>query len=164
MSDPIQVSFITVNASEHEKLQMCDILGKVPLAELVEILESQWAKEKQWGKVSNSLYQKKLSNGVILQFTVNQETGDVEIGRTISELVENPSNVQQILQQKVKEIADEYNHEVYCVLVETIAKALNNKANSVGLGSPTQPPKITPIDEGYIIDMEMDIVTLQEAI
>jgi len=81
MSQPHQIAIVSVNMSQTETIQLGDIFGRVPVEEMVEVLNSEWATQRGWQTVQSGVtYQRQIAEDINLEVRIGEQ-GQVTVQR-----------------------------------------------------------------------------------
>lgn len=134
MSEPCQIAIVQVNAIQEETLQLDEVIGRVPTAEIVEVLNSDWAKENGWqALIEGKSYLRQLAGNVGMEFQIETD-GDVKLKRQISEMMRSDLSVEgkKRLQRMLDEVQSEYNLAFNEVIGKALILALPRQAAELG--------------------------------
>lgn len=154
MSEEHRIVMVQVNAVEEETLRLADIMGHVPTREVVEVLDSQWARQKGWKtSIKGREYRLQLSEKVAMEFLI-EENGEVKLKRVAASKVEESQifSKKKVLESLLKKVKEQYNLAFNEVLGMAIAKTLSNRAKDIGY---VVDEKLH--EQDHVIDMELKI-------
>src|SRR5215467_7647871 len=87
MSSHHQVSLVQVNAYSEEVVELSKVLGRVPVQQIKEVLDSERARGVGWVRQRNgNVYSLNLKHKVVMEVSFD-EYGEITISRNVSALV-----------------------------------------------------------------------------
>lgn len=164
MSQSHQVRLIYVDAAQHDQIRLDELFGQVPQDELLEVLQSDWARQRGWQRQEGSeeSFVRRLSNGVAVTFQVGGD-GYVSVDWKASEQVreEEAAGMRQGLEHLVAASREEVNLLVHEVIGRALVLALPRVAREAGYEVISH--EETYDEENVAVDMEM-IVQIYETV
>lgn len=163
MSQHHQVVTVQVDAFEVEELRMADVMGRVPQAEIVEVLGSEWARREGWTVVQpGALYRRVIGDGVQMEFQVGDD-GEVTLRRSLSESVsadESGIEAARVLRRteltgRLLAARPAYNRVFNEVAARALALALPKQAERLGYVVVEQQTRVE--QEPHIIDVVLKL-------
>ena len=131
MSRAYQVATLRVEVSQTEEMSLTDVFGRVPTRELVEVLDSDWAKAQGWSPVQpGRLYSSRVADGVEMEIEVG-EAGQAHMRLRASATMQQTAEAGQARLREVlqhKEVRDAANLKCYQVVNKVYALAVPRRA------------------------------------
>jgi hypothetical protein len=136
MSQPHQIAIVPVSTALNEVIHLADVMGRVPVEEMVEVLNSQWAAARGWRRVAarQDTYQRTVNQDVTLEVRVGGE-GDVTIQRlsqTRQVASDQAARVGAEQQQQLQSAAEECDRAVNELIGQALMRALPVRARELG--------------------------------
>jgi hypothetical protein len=133
---PPTPDFVTVSSSpEREVSRLAELFGRVPVTEVLQVLDSEWAVERGWTAVSTgSHYQIALENGVAQNVVVHAD-GNVTLERSVPQVTVAYAAAGETQAQHsalLAAAAGPGNLAFYQVVARGIRYALPNRARQLG--------------------------------
>jgi len=124
---------LQVDAFAQEEIEVADVMGQPLTDEIIEVLESEWARKEGWVKDSTGKYTNKISEHVTIEFTLG-DGRSMRVRRIASDVVK--SNLARTrsheLEGELAEVRDRVNEKVHSVLGRAIALGLKHRAKEQG--------------------------------
>lgn len=126
---------VVVQTVQSETVHMADVLGHVPTAQFVSVLESEWAAQEQWQKQGDA-YVLPLTEDVTIELRVTGES--VVIERRVSAKVlgrleaETRARQQQLLESTAADYRLRVNRLTGRVMLEAVAETLKEQHRIAG--------------------------------
>jgi len=130
MSQPHEVAIVQVSSLQEETIRLADLLGRVPVPELVEVLDA----DPHWQAVqAGRVYRRQLRREIGMEVRIDA-SGEVLIRRRISESVTEGSEEAVRLRQEelLRQVEHEYKRVVNELVAHTLVRALPNRAREMG--------------------------------
>jgi len=134
MSQPHQIAIVPVSTALNEVIHLGDVMGRVPVAEIVETLNSEWAAAQGWQAAGQSAYRRVINPEVTLEVHVGGE-GDVTIQRlsqTSHVQADQTSAVRARQTQRLESAAEECDRAVNELIGQALMRALPARARELG--------------------------------
>ena len=158
MSQHHQVRMIHVDATQHDQIRLDELFGQIPQAELLEVLQSEWARREGWQcqEGSAETFVCRLSNGVAVTFQVGDD-GYIAVDWKASEQVreDQAAGKRQGLEHLVAASREEVNLRVHEVIGRAMVLALPRVAREAGYEVISH--EETYDEESVAVDMEMAV-------
>ena len=136
MSHHHQVAIVQLDAIEHERLTLDEVLGSVPVREIAEVLTSEWAIGVGWQPVGQSGqdFRRQLEPNLAINFHVDTEANEVTLERIATgHFAENRTiQGQETLKESLAAHRDEYNLAFHDVLGRALVAYLPRQAEKRG--------------------------------
>jgi hypothetical protein len=158
MSQHHQVAMVQVNAFQHETVQLAEVMGRVPVTEIVEVLESQWGRDNGWHSVGAGAYERVLVHGIAMRFEIDAE-GEVALKRRGSAYVEQSVGAARHaeLERLIAEVEPEYNLQFNHVLSRALLLALPRQAEELGFGIVDTTEEYEPNSVTYDLELKLQV-------
>jgi hypothetical protein len=134
MSKDYQIAIVPVVTQRQESIALADIFGRVPVDEFKEVLDSSWAAQRGFRRVTPARqYVRTLANGVTLEVLISESNG-IELRRTArTQIAATRSEAASIqLGHAIGASDAEYDLAVNELIVQTMLKAVPNRAREMG--------------------------------
>ena len=152
----VQVT-IDVFVEKNEVVYLGDIMNRVPVEEMLEVLNSAWAREHGWIKARyQEIYRLKLPMGITMEIRITAD-GEVQLRRSgkVTVVKGEESAAQQRLEQAIAQAKEQYNLEFHQVLAHTWLLCLPKAALEHDYTIVSQTDNIQ--EQAYIYDMELKL-------
>jgi F420-dependent methylenetetrahydromethanopterin dehydrogenase len=130
MSNNHVIAIVQVNAFVEEELVLDEIMGRVPTAEIIEVLESEWAKREGWQIIEKSkIYTRQFNEYVSMELQIGEGKETRLVKRAFDEVNETlEAKKEQELSRLIEETESAYNLAFNDVYGRALVQALKNHA------------------------------------
>ncbi len=138
MSKPQQVIMVQIDASQHEEVMLRDIFGRVPVAELAEVLADagtwQAPGDAPWQSVGPGRFRRAITAEVAMEIHIDGDQARVSRHSTAQVDQVEQAAVQARLAELLADplVRDRYNFALNEVLGQTYSRAMRNQAAALG--------------------------------
>jgi|SRR5215813_1373917 len=160
MSSHHQITVVQVNACREEVVQLGEVLGRVPVMEIKEVLNSEWAKQKGWRCLTmNQSYHLTLSHHIGMEIQID-ELGEARLFRRAQMETDygDQESMRRQLDQELDELEQTYNLRFHEVVGRSMARALIHQAEKEGhiiVDKIGMPDELTAAHDTGVIDLEI---------
>jgi uncharacterized protein YaeQ len=162
MSKAYRIATLRVDVSQSDSIALRDVFGRVPVEELVEVLDSAWAQAQGWSTVEQGrLYRRRLDDEVVMEIEIG-DGGEARMrlraSSTVSGYASTIQNESLAAQQRLRDrlqgqaLRDEANLRCYEVVNEVYRLAIPRRAREL---------QYTIVEENVVIDTHRPYIRME---
>jgi len=125
---------VAINLVKQSVIELDDVLGEVPVQQIVDVLESEWARGQGWRPATNGqTYVRNFGSHLTVEFSIEQD-GSIRLARRASDRVDPGVRAerQEELERELAGITEDCSVALHDVLSRALVEALPVRAGQFG--------------------------------